>query len=84
LAFGWRAESGTRMPRPQLCLGGRGPSERRARGALLAPHSHARRPLCPSPLPPRYITVWGAALALVGFIVVARTMAYVGVRVIKW
>lgn len=31
-----------------------------------------------------YITVWGAALSLVGFVIVARTLAYIGVRVVKW
>ncbi|KIY98214.1 hypothetical protein MNEG_9748 [Monoraphidium neglectum] len=31
-----------------------------------------------------YINIWGAALALIGFIIVTRALAYVGVRKIKW
>jgi hypothetical protein len=31
-----------------------------------------------------YITMWEAALALVAFITVCRTIAYLGVRYCKW
>lgn len=31
-----------------------------------------------------YITIWGAALALIGFILVARAASYLGVRYMKW
>ena len=34
--------------------------------------------------PCSYISTWGAALALIGFIIFFRTLGYIGIRMVKW